>query len=269
MASKSNTVEEEEEEELTLPTDEYEALISTTDVELLKRAWRNEKSAPEILRFESDLINRVTEQIQLMEETVEENSTDDADPLSLSLYQMDLDRTLFLLRSYLRVRIQKIEKYMFHIRKTEELWTRLSKEEKKFTRGKGYLLQFSVAPPKMCFQCKHKIMLVVVLSLFFLCCRCTDDLKKHVEENVLSRLPENYQSVLKQSVISEEDDMVPEPQLDTFVLCRSKEYLTGIQLEDGPVDDRSKLFEMEPGVLYFICYKSIKALVESGKIDLL
>ncbi|KAF1881366.1 hypothetical protein Lal_00023402 [Lupinus albus] len=223
MASKSNTVEEEE-EELTLPTDEYEALISTTDVELLKRAWRNEKSAPEILRFESDLINRVTEQIQLMEETVEENSTDDADPLSLSLYQMDLDRTLFLLRSYLRVRIQKIEKYMFHIRKTEELWNRLSKEEKKFTRGKDYLLQ------------------------------CTDDLKKHVEENVLSRLPENYQSVLKQSVISEEDDMVPEPLLDTFVLCRSKE---------------SKLFEMEPGVLYFICYKSIKALVESGKIDLL
>ncbi|KAF1881671.1 hypothetical protein Lal_00032140 [Lupinus albus] len=184
-------------------------LISTTDVELLKRAWRNEKSAPEILRFESDLINRVTEQIQLMEETVEENSTDDADPLSLSLYQMDLDRTLFLLRSYLRVRIQKIEKYMFHIRKTEELWNRLSKEEKKFTRGKDYLLQ------------------------------CTDDQKKHVEEN--------------QSVISEEDDM------------EVKSISLAFSLKMG----LSKLFEMEPGVLYFICYKSIKALVESGKIDLL
>ncbi|KAK7243347.1 hypothetical protein RIF29_38140 [Crotalaria pallida] len=175
----SNTAEEEE-EELTVPpttTEDYEALFSTTDVELLKRAWRNEKAAPEILRFQSDLINRVTEQIQLMEETVEEKSADNADPLSLSLYQMDLDRTLFLLRSYLRVRIQKIEK-------------------------------------------------------------CTGDLKKHLEENVLSQLPENYQSILRQSVISEEDDMVPEPQLDTFVLCRSKEYLTGIQLEDGPVDDR-------------------------------
>ncbi|KAE9591180.1 putative GINS complex subunit Sld5, GINS subunit, domain A protein [Lupinus albus] len=100
-----------------------------------------------------------------LEETVEENSTDDADPLSLSLYQMDLDRTLFLLRSYLRVRIQKIEKYMFHIRKTEELWNRLSKEEKKFTRGKDYLLQFSFVPSKNL---------------------CTDDQKKHVEENVLS-----------------------------------------------------------------------------------
>ncbi|XP_073223739.1 DNA replication complex GINS protein SLD5-like [Cicer arietinum] len=214
-------------------TDEYDALISTTDVELLKRAWRNEKAAPEILRFESDLIIRVREQIELMEETVEEKSTVGTDPLSVSLYQMDLDRTLFLLRSYLRIRIQKIEKYMFHIRKTEELWNRLSKDEKFFTE------------------------------------RCTDDLKKHLEESVLSTLPENYQSYERQSVISEEVDMVPEPRLDTFVLCRSKEYLTGIQLEDGPVDDRSKLFEMEPDVLYFICYKSIKPLVESGKIDLL
>ncbi|KAJ1427997.1 GINS, helical bundle-like domain superfamily, partial [Sesbania bispinosa] len=88
-------------------TDDYDALISTTDVELLKRAWRNEKAAPEILRFETDLIARVREQIQLMEETVEEKSAGGTNPLSVSLYQMDLDRTLFLLRSYLRIRIQK------------------------------------------------------------------------------------------------------------------------------------------------------------------
>ncbi|QCE02268.1 GINS complex subunit 4 [Vigna unguiculata] len=216
--------------------DDYASLIATTDVELLKRAWRNEKAAPEILRYESHLISRVKEQIELMEETVEEKSSVGNDPLSVSLYQMDLDRTLFLLRSYLRIRIQKIEKYMFHILKTEELWNRLSKDERDFART------------------------------------CTSDLNQHLEETVLSKLPENYQSVLKQSVISEEEDMVPEPQLDTFVLCRSKEYLTGIQLEDGPADDRqflSKLFEMEPGVLHFICYRSIKALVESGKIDLL
>ncbi|MED6189636.1 hypothetical protein PIB30_097990 [Stylosanthes scabra] len=245
-----------------IPTmDEFEALLSTTDVELLKRAWRSEKASPEILRYDTDLVSRLTEQIQLMEETVEEKSTSGADPLSLSLYQMDLDRTLFLLRSYLRVRIQKIEKYMFHIRKTDELWNRLSKGEKDFTSRKGssnlhaYAYRYYAS--------------LVFESNEFSCCRCIEDLKQHLEESVLSKLPENYQSVEKQSVISEEDDMVPEPRLDTFVLCRSKEYLSGIQLEDGPVDDRSKLFEMEPGVLYFICYKSIKPLVESGKIDLL
>ena len=46
--------------------DDYEMLISTTDVELLKKAWRNEKAAPEILRFESSLIQRIRGQIQLM-----------------------------------------------------------------------------------------------------------------------------------------------------------------------------------------------------------
>ena len=46
--------------------DDYETLISTTDVELLKRAWRNEKAAPEILRSETQLIKRIREQIQLM-----------------------------------------------------------------------------------------------------------------------------------------------------------------------------------------------------------
>lgn len=32
-------------------------------------------------------------------------------------------------------------------------------------------------------------------------------MEKHLEETVLSKLPDNYQSARRQSVISEEDDM--------------------------------------------------------------
>lgn len=46
--------------------DDYESLISTTDAELLKRAWRNEKAAPQILKFEAALVRRSRELIQLM-----------------------------------------------------------------------------------------------------------------------------------------------------------------------------------------------------------
>lgn len=53
-------------EQSTQAEDDYNAMLSTTDVELLKRAWRNEKAAPEILPFQSDLIARVREQIELM-----------------------------------------------------------------------------------------------------------------------------------------------------------------------------------------------------------
>lgn len=55
-----------EADQSTQAEDDYNAMLSTTDVELLKRAWRNEKAAPEILPFQSDLIARVREQIELM-----------------------------------------------------------------------------------------------------------------------------------------------------------------------------------------------------------
>lgn len=53
---------------------------------------------------------------------------------------------------------------------------------------------------------------------------------------------------------------VPEPQLDTFVLCRSKEYLTGIQLEDGPVDDRQ--FSYSCMILFYCILKRVWNIVQ-------
>ncbi|XP_010259232.1 PREDICTED: DNA replication complex GINS protein SLD5 [Nelumbo nucifera] len=216
------------EQGLDTATEDYDSLIATTDVELLKQAWRNEKAAPEILQFQASLIQRSREQIQLMEDTVEEFTENGTDPLTVSLYQMDLDRTQFLLRSYLRIRLQKIEKYMIHISRTNELWNRLSEQEQRFAK------------------------------------RCTDDMEKHLKQSVLSRLPYGYQSILKQSISSEEDDMVPEPQLDTFVFCKSKGSVGAFQLDDSG----DEIVDLVGDDLYVLRYKSIKALVERGQIDL-
>ncbi|XP_061987052.1 DNA replication complex GINS protein SLD5-like isoform X2 [Populus nigra] len=168
--------------------DDYETLISTTDVELLKRAWRNEKAAPEILQFESSLVQRIKEQIELA-----------------------------------------IEKYLFYVLKTDEYLNRLSKQEQMFAR------------------------------------RCTDDLGSHLDETVLAKLPDNYQSILKQSITSEEDDMVPVPRLDTFVICKAKQYLSGLDFEP---EYSMEITEMERDLLTFVCYKFIKKPLENGKIDL-
>ncbi|GMY27942.1 DNA replication complex GINS protein SLD5 [Fagus crenata] len=207
--------------------DDYETLISTTDVELLKKAWRNEKAAPEILRFETSLIQRSRGQIQLMEETIEEYASSGIDPLTVSLYQMDLDRVQYLLRSYLRIRLQKIEKYMSHISKSSEVQSRLSEQEKVFAR------------------------------------RCADDMERHLEDSVLSKLPDNYRDIVKQSIISEENDMIPEPQLDTFVVCKSRRFLGPFQLVGS-----DELLEMKPDELCIIHYNSIRERVQEGDIDL-
>ncbi|EOA12591.1 hypothetical protein CARUB_v10027087mg [Capsella rubella] len=209
---------------------DYETMMSTSDVELLKRAWRNEKAAPEILQYEGALVQRAKEQIELVEETIDDYVENGIDPLVVSLYQMDLDRTQFLLRSYLRVRLLKIEKFMFHNLKSEEAERQLSEQEKVFAT------------------------------------RCADDLAKHFEESVLLKLPENYQSVLKQSLISEVDDMVPQPHLDTFVVCKSKNFVSLNLYEEG---ESPETVEMERGDLYFIRYKIVKGAIESGQIDLI
>eukprot|EP01018_Ginkgo_biloba_P035226 Gb_14297 [translate_table: standard] len=199
-----------------------------TDVELLKRAWRNEKTAPEVLPYELNLVQRSREQIQLLEETIAENAKSGTDDLMLSLYRMDLDRTLFLLRSYLRIRIQKIEKHVLYILKTEELWNRLSEPEQKFAQ------------------------------------KCTDALQKHLEQSVLSKLPHGYQSMLRQAISSEEDDMVPEPQLDTFVFCKSKSAIGSFQLDERG----DETVDLVAGDLYILRYRPIKRLVENAQIDL-
>ncbi|KAL4185624.1 hypothetical protein AMTRI_Chr10g231580 [Amborella trichopoda] len=201
-------------------------VAASTDVELLKRAWRNEKASPEILRFEGPLVERVREQIELLEQTVEELRAEGKDELMISLYQMDLDRTLYLLRSYLRIRLQKIEKYTIHISKTD-LWARLSSQEQAFAQ------------------------------------RCIIIMKEHLEQSVLGKLPDGYKDVLKQSLASEDDDMVPEPPLDTFVFCKSRGDLGPFQLDDSdnPID-------MVADDLWILRYKQIKELVHNGRIDL-
>ncbi|KAF9594638.1 hypothetical protein IFM89_034260 [Coptis chinensis] len=204
--------------------------IATTpnDVEPMKRAWRNEKASPEILEFQSDLVDRIRGQIELNERNVEEFEQNGTDPLTISLYQMDLDRSQFLLRSYLRIRLYKIEKYMIYISKTTDMWNRLSEQEQKFAK------------------------------------RCIDDMEKHLTQSVLSRLPFGYQSMMKQSISSEEDDLVPEPQLDTFVFCKSKGSLGAFQLDESG----DEIVDLVADDLYVLRYKSVKPLIENGQIDI-
>ncbi|KAK3002597.1 hypothetical protein RJ639_022369 [Escallonia herrerae] len=226
----------------------------TTDVELLKRAWRNEKAAPEILKYEVDLIRRVTELTAYVQETVDELMENGVDPLNVSLMEMDLERTLFLVKSYLRIRLQKIEKYMFQIQRSADLWNRLSRKEQNFAK---------------------RFKAVYVL--------CAEDMEKHLEQSVLSKLPDRYKSHLRQSITSEEDDMVPEPQLDTYVFCRSKSFLGSFQLDERQLDildlilsrrlnfnifGEGEPIDLEANELYGIRYRSIKPLIESGQMDL-
>ncbi|CAL7938248.1 unnamed protein product [Xylocopa violacea] len=94
--------DEEEEEELTAQS----ALLA------IEEAWLNEKFAPEILPHQSDLVDCMLQQITHMEENIKRLEKGD---LRVMIHRMELDRIKFVISSYLRARLEKIEKYTIHI----------------------------------------------------------------------------------------------------------------------------------------------------------
>ncbi|RHZ09442.1 hypothetical protein DYB31_006066 [Aphanomyces astaci] len=110
------------------------------DVALLRDAWANELNAPELLTFQTDLISDMVEQVQNQQSYVDEMSADVATlteersftnklyqvrlhsvlqyhPLLVVLItmQMEIDRIKYMLASYLRLRLMKIERHTRHV----------------------------------------------------------------------------------------------------------------------------------------------------------
>ncbi|KAH8727876.1 hypothetical protein GQ44DRAFT_769935 [Phaeosphaeriaceae sp. PMI808] len=89
----------------------------TRDLQELTRCWVAERIAPEILPWPSDLMERVLNRIRRQIELVEDQ-TGDMDPktnFKLIIIQTELERFKFLVRSFLRARIKKIDLHPLHI----------------------------------------------------------------------------------------------------------------------------------------------------------
>ncbi|KAH6650699.1 DNA replication complex GINS protein SLD5 [Chaetomium tenue] len=102
------------------------------DLQELTRAWIAERSAPELLAWPADgLFERINDNIKQQIEKVEE-MTGDMDPktnFALIVIQTELERYRYLVRSYLRARIAKIDRHTLHYLSTDELRARLSEME--------------------------------------------------------------------------------------------------------------------------------------------
>ncbi|KAF1834858.1 GINS complex, Sld5 component [Decorospora gaudefroyi] len=90
----------------------------TRDLHELTRCWVAERVSPEILPWPSELVDRVLERIRKQIELVEDQ-TGNMDPktsFKLIIIQTELERFKFLVRSFLRARIKKIDTYPLHIK---------------------------------------------------------------------------------------------------------------------------------------------------------
>ncbi|KAF3911877.1 hypothetical protein AA313_de0209886 [Arthrobotrys entomopaga] len=122
--------------------DAENAPSNSKDYEDLLKWWINERAAPEILQYQDDLVERIMNRVRRQIETIEDQ-TGNLDPranFQLIIIQTELERVKFLIRSYLRTRIAKIDKHALHILSTPTLRHLLSPSEQTYLKTHQALL---------------------------------------------------------------------------------------------------------------------------------
>lgn len=153
------------------------------DVEI---AWLNEKSAPEILQHKSDHVDCLLHHISCMEKNIEPLPKDD---LRVTIHKLEIDRIRYLISSYLRTRLDKIEVHAIDIIKEE---AKRNEEERYLTDGE---LKFA-----------HDWVL---------------NMETLLRSLILQHLPGNFQEL-------ETDKMTIKPNLHSHVFIKANKDVDGI-----------------------------------------
>lgn len=75
----------------------------------------NEKMAPELLPFQFNLVDRVLRMISSREQLIDsKRQVDQDDRFTVNIYKMEVERVKFVMKSYLRTRLAKIERHLVY-----------------------------------------------------------------------------------------------------------------------------------------------------------
>lgn len=114
----------------------------TNDVFALTQAWVSERIAPEILPYSQALMDSVSTKLRTQIELLEETEIRDAKTnFKLVIIQTELERVKYLMRSYLRARIYKLDKYALHCLRNQDIMLRLSSLERQYVQKHQAILE--------------------------------------------------------------------------------------------------------------------------------
>ncbi|XP_064382826.1 DNA replication complex GINS protein SLD5-like [Halichondria panicea] len=208
--------------------DEYETMTTGQLLAKLEEAWVNEKFSPELLYHKTEIIDCIEEQFEQAESSIGRAPKGD---FVSSIHKFEIERIKFVLCSYLRTRLQKIEKHVVHILECEAALgsgseSRLSGEELEYAK------------------------------------EFVDNMDTHLNSLVLQHMPANFQKMDRKKA-------VVRPNLDSYVFVKAVEPVNGVAVdpeEDGA--DRDSV-DLSPGNQYILRYRPVSSLVHSGAVKLI
>ncbi|KAF7313322.1 DNA replication complex GINS protein SLD5 [Mycena chlorophos] len=127
-----------------VPMPEIDLDDEETPLEKLTRHWMNERHAPDILPAQDVLLGTILDHLRRQSDTIQllrgDPSTSEEEHMRIMLAQTEVERVKFIVRSYVRTRLYKIEKYARHIIANEEVQTRITAAERDYASRHAHLL---------------------------------------------------------------------------------------------------------------------------------
>ena len=234
----SHVTENESENFLTESTTQDETEVELTAQEVIQRlqqAWMNELFAPELLQPQIEVVDCLLDQIKSTEENLAQL---DRGHFGIPIHKMELQRVRFMIASYLRLRLQKIQKQVHFLskRSDDEINSIMTTEEANFMRS---------------FK------------------KNTDTLFNKL---ALDHIPERARRVkfteFSASTTNASNE-APKPNLNATVFVKATEDVQGVFIEDEAGRGRDEEYDMEKDSQHVLRYKSVSHLVQSGAVKLI
>lgn len=107
----------------------------------LREAWANERASPVLLAWQGDavdgLCSQIEEQMTIIDSLSADSATAEEEHIRLALVELDVERARWLLRSYLRCRLDKIERHAQFVSQDQRSRDNLSELER------GYAVKYA------------------------------------------------------------------------------------------------------------------------------
>lgn len=200
----------------------------------LREVWANERGSPVLLPWQAEavdgLCSQIEEQMNIIDSLAADSATAEEEHVRLALVELDVERARWLLRSYLRCRLAKIERYAQFVSQDQRSRDDLSELER------GYAVKFA----QICSQ--------------------------HLHASVLDFLPESMRSLDDKagSGASGLGDMVVRPDIEAPVFVRCNEDCGNFRF---PGSDA--VINFSPGSVHFVRFRTVEHLIAQGKATLL
>lgn len=233
-----------EDEDFEFNSEAFEDNLDEEDtVTKLFRVWRNERGSPELLDSPEDLIAEVLELINFQTNRLVSNMTSErgngggsSSAFIDCIYQMDLERIKFVLKSLIRSRLTKIERNWASFWPTWNPKTAEYLQSKLTPAEREYLESFS------------------------------GNLVECLKESTLSRLPSDLSTLQDPDMLADGAFPLAQPlSLDSHVICKVKSDLGQLILD--PIT--RVISSLEANDVFVLQYAVIKDFLADGRVELI